>query len=894
MEGNSFTPNYRPTVTIFSDPGGLALSITEKLLGNFCRVEIVTRKEEQWKEKTGHIAQKDFLVFKKVNENPEYIIFIDLTLEASQESYGDFINLYQKGNSKALVILPFGVAKENTKKREEVVQKLKDVDGGLGFVFLGDLVGPRISRFDGSSLAEAVVTSAPSRSFSFPRGDFYPLSVSDAAKEISRSLFSFGPYGTSLAIIGEEISGFEVFQKLKVFFPENEIAPQEKEEREVLIASERVVKPVRIDEAIKEMLSWKKEEPELQEKIEEKREKKERKVKISLPKPRRGVLYKLFLLFVALVILPYAFLVLSLSSLALSSQLLKGGNLKAVRASALVSEGTSGIAFAQLSFFSRLPLVGGVFLGSKNLSSFLARASRFIENSVKVAAKGSGLALKVLGDEVYDLTGEAGSIATDLDYLYKESGFLLTEVESYSGPFASVLKKNDLYRQAHGLRGKLLEGRKIVGELPLLLGREGLVSYLILFQNNMELRPTGGFIGSFAIASFDSGRLVDLTVSDVYSADGQLKGHVEPPSPIRDYLGEANWYLRDSNWDADFPTSASRAEWFLDKEMDKKVEGVIALDLELAKNILGVTGPVSLPDFNQVIDKNNLYEKTQAEVEENFFPGSYKKTNFLTALARQILERVSQAKEEEVLPLAKEFILSLEQKHIQVFLHNRVSQSAVTSLGFDGAVSEPVCSGNCYSDWFGVVDANVGVNKANYFLERSLAASVSFEGATLKRFLTATFKNSANPALGESGRYRSYLRVMLPARANLNDVEQTLGAVTERQTPEITEVRGRKEAGVLLEVAPGQTKEITFSWQEDIPLDFFREGEYRLYIRKQAGTVSDKLTLSIFTPELTGINLEPSYFLTGENSYGYNTLLTRDFFSRISWKDGQTNFDRSN
>src|SRR3972149_8336932 len=135
MEPNSFTPNYRPTVTIFSGPGGLALSITEKLLGNFCRVEIVSDQEGQWKEKAEHIAQKDFLSFKKINENPEYIIFIDLTLEASQERFKEFINLYQKGNAKALVVLPFAVTKENAKKREESNQKFKEIDGGLGFIF---------------------------------------------------------------------------------------------------------------------------------------------------------------------------------------------------------------------------------------------------------------------------------------------------------------------------------------------------------------------------------------------------------------------------------------------------------------------------------------------------------------------------------------------------------------------------------------------------------------------------------------------------------------------------------------------------------------------------------------------------------------------------------------
>ena len=153
----------------------------------------------------------------------------------------------------------------------------------------------------------------------------------------------------------------------------------------------------------------------------------------------------------------------------------------------------------------------------------------------------------------------------------------------------------------------------------------------------MELRPTGGFIGSFGLITFDGGRLSDLTVNDVYTADGQLNGHVEPPLPIKNYLGEASWWLRDSNWDPDFPTSAKRAEWFLDKELGKKVDGVIATDLYPIKEILKVTGSVFLSDYNSTITSENLYETTQNEVQNNFFPGTHKKASFLTALSRSLL-----------------------------------------------------------------------------------------------------------------------------------------------------------------------------------------------------------------------------------------------------------------
>ena len=65
----------------------------------------------------------------------------------------------------------------------------------------------------------------------------------------------------------------------------------------------------------------------------------------------------------------------------------------------------------------------------------------------------------------------------------------------------------------------------------------------------------------------------------MYALDGQLKGHVDPPAPMRDLLGQEHWYLRDSNWDPDFKESAARAAWFYEKEGGVPVDGVIAINV---------------------------------------------------------------------------------------------------------------------------------------------------------------------------------------------------------------------------------------------------------------------------------------------------------------------------
>jgi len=411
------------------------------------------------------------------------------------------------------------------------------------------------------------------------------------------------------------------------------------------------------------------------------------------------------------------------------------------------------------------------------------------------------------------------------------------------------------------LQNFLVQGRVLAERLPELMGTKGRKSYLVLFQNNMELRPTGGFIGSFGVATLDGGRLTELTVNDVYSADGQLRGHVEPPLPVKDYLGEANWFLRDSNWDPDFPTSAQRAEWFLDKETDQKVDGVIALDLELVKNILKYTGPVFLADYNLDITSENLYSTTQAEVHEDFFPGTRKKASFLTALARILLSEIEALDSENKTKVLASFFESLDERHLQVYMHDEPAQEAVSRLNWSGQIIKPACGEGCYADMLGVVEANVGVNKANYFISRKYDFSVNLGPGSIERTLTLEIKNDANPALGEIGKYKAYVRFLIPPGSEVNYMGTSQGTNAQRLSPEITENKARREVGALIEVLAGQTVAVSLGYKSEVAgIDLTR---YGVYFRKQAGITGAPLSVSV---------------LTGRGDRAYNdTVLSKDF-----------------
>ena len=233
------------------------------------------------------------------------------------------------------------------------------------------------------------------------------------------------------------------------------------------------------------------------------------------------------------------------------------------------------------------------------------------------------ICIKIMGKEVYDLNLYSDNISSTLDRIHTDVGFLQSDVNELNDFIGILLKryldKSNIDIAKH--KNKVYQVKNFSSRLSVLLGMDKPMKYLILFQNNMELRPTGGFIGSFSIISFDKGRMTEIVVNDVYSADGQLKGHVDPPEALRIHLGEGGWYLRDANWDPDFSISADKIEWFLDKEINTKVDGVIAIDLSFVQKLLKITGPINLVDFSKTITAENIYINTQNEVESDFFPG---------------------------------------------------------------------------------------------------------------------------------------------------------------------------------------------------------------------------------------------------------------------------------
>jgi hypothetical protein len=285
-----------------------------------------------------------------------------------------------------------------------------------------------------------------------------------------------------------------------------------------------------------------------------------------------------------------------------------------------------------------------------------------------------------------------------------------------------------------------------------------------------------------------------------------------------------------------------------------------------------------LQDYSVEISEANLYERVQSEVQEEFFPGSYKKAGFLTALSKSILGKTESLPPIQSRSLIELVYANLNQRHIQIFLHDADVQKSIANLGWDGSVYIPLCGGNCYSDLVGIVEANVGMNKSNYFIKRNADIFINYVDGLLKKTLVLTLQNSANAGLGVSGRYKSYIRLLIPEDAYDIEATSSIGQNVQNLTTEISDSKGRREVGVVTEILGGETKQITFTWSQKVNTNL---PFYNLLIRKQAGVDGYPVRIVVNSGK-DKLQTNLPFTLTKDGSYLYNTVLYRDLFAKIS------------
>ena len=391
---------------------------------------------------------------------------------------------------------------------------------------------------------------------------------------------------------------------------------------------------------------------------------------------------------------------------------------------------------------------------------------------------------------------------------------------------------------------------------PALLGQDGPRTYLILAQNNHELRPTGGFISGAGFVRLAGGQITELKLTDSYSVDNWQQPHPPAPRPLSEQMGAQLLTLRDSNWSPDFPETADVARALYAQDQGVPTDGVIALDLEAVRLLVGALGPLQIEGVSEPVTGENAIawmerqwaapSASEATVESGAAEWWTKRKDFMGELVGAALARLEGGAtgggDLDATALARAVLQMLEGRHLQISVDDPALTKLLIERGWDGGLRPPADS-----DFLAVVDANVGFNKANAAVQPAIDYRVVEAGGGLVATATITFTHTAppgkeqvcdrTPRYGESyvemvqRCYWSYLRIYAPGGSELLETSGLKKPLSE------TGERGTAVFAGHFVLSPSQQHVVTVRYR--LPPDLAQP--YRLFVRKQAGTFATPL-----------------------------------------------------
>lgn len=417
------------------------------------------------------------------------------------------------------------------------------------------------------------------------------------------------------------------------------------------------------------------------------------------------------------------------------------------------------------------------------------------------------------------------------------------------------------------------DGLALAAVLPELAGGNGRRTYLIVAQNQEELRPTGGFISGAGTLIVEDGQILALDFSDAYQVDNwREKPYDFPPAPLYEFMGAELFLFRDSNYWPDFPTSAEKMMALYTYGTGTAVDGVIAFDQEFLRALVQGLGSVAIPELELTLTAANLDEQLRDswtsgdESDENWLAT---RKSFMGPMASAIRTKLeTELGSVDVTSLGLLVAQAVQEKHLQLVVREPATAATLRQLGWDGQMR-----GRAGEDTLAVVDFNMGFNKANVLVETAMAYEVVLgveSTASLNLTYTHASPNTSQPCdptipTYERGLqyeelvdrcYWNYLRLFAPAGAELRTADS-------HPVPAEMFLTGRPWAGVpWVEQEPalgltsihnffllerGQT--LTSGYSYVLPDGLTADNSYRLHVYQQAGRKPSPLTVAVVLPE---------------------------------------------
>ncbi|MFZ2187911.1 MAG: DUF4012 domain-containing protein [Candidatus Moraniibacteriota bacterium] len=441
-----------------------------------------------------------------------------------------------------------------------------------------------------------------------------------------------------------------------------------------------------------------------------------------------------------------------------------------------------------------------------------------------------------------------------------------------------------------------------------LLGGNGPRKYLFLFQNNQEMRATGGFIGSYALMDVNNGAVRRFFVDGIFNPDGQLRENIVPPKAIQKV--SAAWSLHDSNWFPDFPVSAEKAIFFYEKTGGPTVDGVITLTPTVMQKLLAVTGPIPLPQYGLVVDSDNFIPVIQEQVETNYDKEENQPKKILADLTALLMEKAFALQDKTALyRVANALVEGLNEKQMLLYMRHPATEKLIDDAGWSGRVLP------AFKDYLSVIHTNINGYKTDGVIDEAIkhTAEISADGSIIDTVaITRTHRGGHTQYDWWNRVNADYLRVYVPEGSMLLSAKgatwefpaapldyQALGfrsdadvdreehslVIDEKSGTRVYRDAGKTVFGAWVYVSPQESVmvEYRYSLPFKIDMDQIRRGEtdsYAVLYQKQSGSLGSKLMASVVFPQGIGTVWQTSgNLLPYGRQWNLDTDLRTDVFA---------------
>ncbi|MCF7796048.1 DUF4012 domain-containing protein [Patescibacteria group bacterium] len=505
----------------------------------------------------------------------------------------------------------------------------------------------------------------------------------------------------------------------------------------------------------------------------------------------------------------------------------------------------------------------------------------------KIARNGEDLSNRIFGllkklNKESKLQEKFFVINNEFKYIEDDINSINNIINSVNIKFIPKKYKEDILElkdNIYNLNKNIEKINKASNVFSSILGEEDKKRYLIIFQNSNEIRATGGFMGSYALVDFYKGEIVKYEVpgGGIYDLKAGFYENIKPPKPFN--IMTPKWEIQDSNWFFDFEESAKTIDYFFENSARTSVDGIIAINSNILKDLFSVIGNIKLEEYDITIDSEDPTAKIQKIVSLN--KNTNKPKKIINSLFEEVSKDIFNINESKIFDFLNFINDSINKKNIMLYSKDQLIQENIVKLGFSGKISKISQKEDKIEDYLAIVDTNIGGGKTSEFINREVKHNIKIytNGDIISEIkINREFEKTEELEDQEIKINREFIRIYTPYGSELiensgfNKINtEKISTIKQEDYHKLDNLNkysyietetgtyiynneGKTIFGNFSLLKPGETQEIRLRYKLPFKINYNSDFlnnyiNYYLNIQKQAGIDDMKYAFSIEYPE---------------------------------------------